>query len=317
MKGSMKRLALLMAAFTIADCGQAEDSSAGAKWTTTVKVVDESNQPVAWADVTIGYYVPAPADQTIASDSTKGKTDTSGFYSASGRTRSTDLFFGAGKEGYYHSHLEHAFHKFKDSDPTKRSPNIALLLKKIKRPIPMYAKRMISQPPIQGAPVGYDLEVGDWVTPHGKGSRTDILFATFLDKRADDDWDYKVVVSFPNPGDGIQPFTISDLERTSSLRSPHEAPEGGYQLEWIKTQSQRPGQPGKYGINDDLNFFFRVRTVLDEYGNVKTANYGKIYGDFLNFQYFFNGTANSRNVEFDPTKNLMEHLQPGEHVELP
>ena len=53
------------------------------------------------------------------------------------------------------------------------------------------------------------------------------------------------------------------------------------------------------------NYFFRVRTVLDEHGNVKSALYGKIYGDFMQFTYYLNPTPNDHNIEFDPPRNLL------------
>ena len=65
------------------------------------------------------------------------------------------------------------------------------------------------------------------------------------------------------------------------------------------------------------NYYFRVRTVLDGNGNVKSALYGKIYGDFMQFNYYLNPTPNDRNVEFDPKKNLMENLGPLESVSEP
>ena len=65
------------------------------------------------------------------------------------------------------------------------------------------------------------------------------------------------------------------------------------------------------------NYYFRVRTKLDENGNVVSARYGKIYGDFMQFSYYFNPTPNDRNVEFDPKQNLMTNLKPDEGVNEP
>ena len=65
------------------------------------------------------------------------------------------------------------------------------------------------------------------------------------------------------------------------------------------------------------NYFFRVRTVLDENGKVKSALYGKIYGDFMHFSYYLNPTPNDRNVEFDPKQNLLKKLTPLEAVTEP
>jgi hypothetical protein len=60
-----------------------------------------------------------------------------------------------------------------------------------------------------------------------------------------------------------------------------------------------------------------VRTVLDEMGNIKSAHYGKIYGDFMQFKYYLNPTPNDRNIEFDPKRNLLKNLKAMEQVREP
>jgi uncharacterized membrane protein YeaQ/YmgE (transglycosylase-associated protein family) len=157
------------------------------------------------------------------------------------------------------------------------------------------------------------------VAPHGKGTHTDILFTAQDNRRAADNFDYNLAVSFPNKGDGIQSFEPSPFRPNegSELRSPHEAPEGGYEPQWVKAQSQRPGEPSQYGLDDKLNFFFRVRTELDEHGNVKSALYGKIYGDFMHFCYYLNPTSNDRSMEFDPSRNLLVGLRGSQIVDAP
>ena len=74
---------------------------------------------------------------------------------------------------------------------------------------------------------------------------------------------------------------------------------------------------GNLGSVDIYNFYFRVRTKLDESGNVVSARYGKIYGDLAQFTYYFNPTPNDRNVEFDLKQNLMTNLKPNEGVSQP
>ena len=69
--------------------------------------------------------------------------------------------------------------------------------------------------------------------------------------------------------------------------------------------------------NPNLNYYFRVRTKVDDGGNIVSAYYGKIYGDFMQFSYYLNPTPNSRNVEFDPKRNLMTHLKFDEGVSAP
>jgi hypothetical protein len=67
---------------------------------------------------------------------------------------------------------------------------------------------------------------------------------------------------------------------------------------------------------------FKSRLRRDEEGNVISANYGKIYGEFeflgseqvkkasVTFLYYFNPTSNDRNIEFGQGKNL---FSPKEH----
>lgn len=62
-------------------------------------------------------------------------------------------------------------------------------------------------------------------------------------------------------------------------------------------------------------YFFRIRTELDEAGKVKSAIYGKIYGDFklvgkkngikgVSFLYYLNPNLNDRNLKWDMQHNL-------------
>jgi len=286
------------------------------EWRATVTVLDEASQPVGGANVEIGYYVKPAAGQTEAAEKIYGVTDTNGVFRASHPdTRSISLGFAITKPGYYPT--TGGYQLGFEYDPAIWNRSSTFLLKRVAKPTPMVAKWVNLGMPVLGKPVGFDLMVGDWVPPYGNGIKTDMIFMANLEKRSEDDWDSRLIVSFPNPGDGIQPFRISALEKDSALRSPHEAFENGYQPQWIKTHSQRPGEPRKYGIDENLNFFFRVRTVLDEKGNVKSANYGKIYGDFMNFRYYFNPEVNSRNVEFDPKQNLLRGLKSTEQVSAP
>jgi hypothetical protein len=197
------------------------------------------------------------------------------------------------------------------------NPTIFVLLKQVLNPIPMYARTVWSGPPVFNEPVGYDLTIGDWVAPHGKGKSADMFFTGKLDKKSDEDYDYELVVSFPNPGEGIQRFEAAYVGQSSGFRSPHLAPESGYQSKLSVKSSRHPGQGAQDEMDPKRNYFVRVRTVLDAMGNVKSAHYGKIYGDFMQFRYYLNPTPNDRNVEFDPKRNLLKGLKSLEEVREP
>lgn len=95
------------------------------------------------------------------------------------------------------------------------------------------------------------------------------------------------------------------------------APPDGYQPELNKERSAHPGQVTKNDSDPNRNYLFRVRTVKDHAGNIVSAHYGKIYGDFMQFTYYLNPTPNDRNIEFDPKQNLLQGLQSFETVSAP
>jgi hypothetical protein len=301
--------ALLLLAAT---CVFAETNADEHEWKATLKVVDENGVPVAGANAGVGFYT------NSTPTSMDGTTDTNGIFTAthSALTDLNQLGFEVDKTGYYTTRMGCLLEP--PYDPAKWNPTETLVLKKVGKPIAMYARRVEQGPPVFNEPVGYDLMVGDWVAPNGKGISTDIIFTGKLDKKDRNDFDYKLTISFPKADDGIQEFAVPDAEKGSGLRSPHEAPVNGYQTNVVKTMSHHPGQGAKDDMNDpNRNYFFRVRTAKDHEGNIVSAHYGKIYGDFMQFTYYLNPTPNDRNIEFDPKQNLLGGLQSFEQVSAP
>ena len=301
----------------------AQTSTTPHTWYVTLKIMDESGNPVAGAKASVGYFVNSqPA-------SSNGLTDTNGIFTASNSAASdlNEFGFEAEKTGYYTTRMGRML--YPPYDPVKWNVIQTLILKKIGKPIAMYAKWVNSEPRAfkkNGQPpitfkksVGYDLMVGDWVDPYGKGINTDIIFTEEFNKKSVFDYDYKFTISFPKPGDGIQEFTVPDAEFGSGLRSPHEAPLDDYQPQLVRENFQHPGQVGKSDYDPNRNYFFRVRTALDHDGNVVSARYGKIYGDpiQMNFRYYLNPTPNDRNIEFDPKQNLLGGLRSFEQATAP
>ncbi len=173
---------------------------------------------------------------------------------------------------------------------------------------------------------GFDLEAADWVAPHGTGKSTDVIFAVNGYYNSRNDNESRLVVTFPNEGDGLIEIG-GNYRKGSKLMSPHVAPEEGYasRKEWSKSRKENPDATAaahtKYLIAEDyeeegVNYLFRVRTILDPQGNVVSAHYGKIYGDFKFFgahedgsfigvdALYFNPTTNDRNLEYKVGENL-------------
>jgi hypothetical protein len=307
----MKHYYCLSVILLMAGCASAQTTTVTYEWKATIRAVDETGNPISEANADIGYYANSKPANAL------GITDTNGMFVASHAVPESlaEVSLQAGKPGYYTSWVKRLLGP--KYDPSQWIFTQTLILKQVGHPIAMYAKWIRKNPPVLNPPIGFDLMVGDWVGPNGKGINTDIIFQGVDYRKSGADYEHTIKVSFPKSGDGIQSYTIPNSEAVSGLRSPHEAPLEGYQPELTKQRSAHPSQPAKNDDDPNHVYIFRVRTVLDEQGNVKGALYGKIYGDFMQFAYYLNPTPNSRNIEFDPKQNMLSGLQPFEQVTAP
>lgn len=267
-------------------------------------VVDDADAPLKDASATLYYSTESDFGNSVETNAT-GLTDSNGVFMASVRPTSGLMAMIVKKDGYYESREGLELGDREDYDPVKWNPTLSFLLKKIIKPIPMYARWVNLGMPVFDQPAGFDLMNGDWIAPYGKGSNSDLYFTAHLIK-TNGESDYTLTVSFPNPGDGIQEFKMpaTRISQGSTLRSSQAAPPNGYSPKWVQYDKRRPGKPIATNRDENRNFYFRIRTVLDKDSNIVSANYGKIYGDFMQFRYFLNPTPNDRNVEFDPRHNL-------------
>jgi hypothetical protein len=306
----MKRLLYaILAVMTIGYYASAQTEPAH-EWKVTLKVVDDDGQPVAGADVSVNYLTTRFV----------GLTDTNGTFTASHIDHSAQLAFHAGKSGYYSCWMQYllGFHY----DPAKWNQTTTLVLKKVGQPIPMYAKNVGTKTPGENEPIGFDLTVGDWVAPYGVGKISDLFFTVQRKITNMREYDAKLTLTFPNKGDGIavaQPPAGMGSDFTTS----RTASDSGYESErsWHYSNAETP--------ESVFGYFIRIRTVLDQNGNVKSALYGKINGDIslyvgtkvpqsgIGFEYCLDPTPNDRNVEFDAKHNLLSGLKSFEEVKSP
>jgi hypothetical protein len=304
-----------------------------------VHVIDENGSPVVGAKSSI-YFVNALQDERR-----DGVTDINGVSSANG-SGTNSFGFIITKHGHYQARVE-GLSKDEDHD-------VEVVLPRILNPVPMYALRNVSLKfPVQSEWIGFDFEAADWVAPYGKGKTIDILFRFrsefkgLVDRiRSQEDmekavkfskemyqaarmewtmdkfrvdygkWDAVMEVSFSVKEEGI--YETSQFLKYSQLKMPHSAPTEGYVPTW-----RYEGRSYKAkAYREDVGYFLRTRVRLDRDGNIASANYAKIMGDFLvatkggqvAFTYYFNPLPNDRNLEFDPKKNLFPKDKPGANV---
>jgi len=267
----------------------------------TLDVVVKNEQGEPLAGVEVRAYFSGP----FASAPDKAKTDVDGRVVLRGNaTLQVSVASGGDGTPWYLSGLG-IIPGGIDSD--KQGWNIkregTLILRKKRNPTPLAVRRIELVPPSLEKPYAYDLEIGDYVQPYGKGKTPDlVLRSVLLRNDGPMDLDYRLDVSFSNLGDGI---ISTEQNLWCTLRSPHYlAPNAQYQNKWIYTRTVKPGGGGETSANPNRCFYLRVRTKLDAAGKIMSANYAKIYGDFPKFVCFYNPTPNDRNLEFDPDKNL-------------
>lgn len=302
----------------------------------TLKVVDELGRPIEGAKGVIGYTEPVKSGWGSKATGKNGLTDASGLFTAEGETESY-VGLGAMKEGYYRT--EGSFRGFKEVTGfiglrkwQPWNPTVELILKEIRNPIALYAAKLNGVPmPELNKFIGFDLVAKDWVVPHGKGTRKDFLFKLEIDNvRSMFEYDATLTLKFSNPGDGLYSF-YDEPDTGSILRSFHHAPKNGYQSHFVVRKKRDKKMMHTPKQRKDQNYYFRVRTDIDEKGIITSALYGKIYGTIgfggigykgvstaqIGFKYYLNPKPNDTNLEFDPKKNLFRDLDVMEKVREP
>lgn len=295
----------------------------------TVKVVDAEGEVVSNALVRVGFNQGGDAmSGKYESLSIEGKSDTNGLFVAQGHTIGM-VGVSVDKDGFYRTStsMQVGAQGRNLGRWQPWNPVVELTLKERIRPVPMFARRVREEFPLDAETVSYDCEKGDFVAPHGRGTTPDLIFhfeGSFQDWKHRDE---NLTISFTNKRDGIQEV-MADRNKGSALLLPHAAPADGYhaRMQFGKSRTARKTQ--RSGIREGQNFIFRVRTELDEEGNIVRANYGKVHGPLefgftsedkwiLIFSSYLNPEPNDQSIEFDPVKNLSKGLSSLEAVREP
>ncbi len=299
----------------------------------TARVVDDAGNPIKKAQVSTTF-VRRHIFTSTKRTQQKRKTGKSGKASAFGRT-SRGVYLSAQKTGFYKTHnscdlIRHAWWHWKPWNPT-----VDLPLRRIGNPVPMCAKRfsdiLLPEASMEEGGVGYDLLVGDWVEPHGKGTVKDMVFSLKRNYVDDGNFDAELRITMSNPGDGFSPISPEEILEGSEQPLPSTAHEEGYVpslvfrkvyhlTEKIVVDTIEP--------NAD-SFFLRVRTQLGPDGKVESAMYGKLVGHpfwwsirrtttaRIDTTSYYVNPDGTRNVEFDPKRNLLQGLDSSESPRKP
>jgi len=290
----------------------------------TLLVVDENGIPIEGAEARLSFMKPKSEGWGGQPYGVTGTTDEKGVFTGIGSTQAY-LVYSARAEGYYSSG-----HKFRDFKGVSGilgfrkwqpwNPTLKVVLKKIKKPIAMYAYYTEwVEIPKNGVFVGYDLKKHDWVSPYGKGIIADFLFRLDKDVRSKQDYDAYLTLNFSDPLDGIQSVLVGK-EQGSAYKLDYEAPKAGYIPELKQHKYLRPNESLPLVFKENTNYYFRIRSN----GDVENALYGKIHGNIefsrfgysngaVRFTYYLNPTEGEQNIEFNPKNNLFKGLKRSLH----
>jgi hypothetical protein len=273
-------------------------ASSGAPINVKLHVVGNDNKAVADASVVMSFLL------SHGRNMSKGITDANGFFEIT-----NDGIFGVSvsvsKQGFYRTGFRAGGHGDK---------NLKLFLRGKKNPIAMYAKNTKILAPVLDSEFGYDLMKGDYVRPYGKGDVSDLVLK--IRHKQKDFWhyDYHLSISFSNPDDGLVPFFVE--HQKSRYKSDYLAPVAGYKNNWEFKRISRRGKADDTNLNKKRNYYLRVRTEVNEDGEIESAYYGKIYGEFPEIMHYLNPESNDRNIEFSGN-SFLKNLADNEQVREP
>lgn len=267
------------------------------------------------------------------------ETDVNGFCTLKGKTNIGRAGCGVDKQGEkYYGAGGRGFHFTKKNLFGVWQPDnlvATIRLQRVEHPIPLFVKNVrpkVASGTFDGtnAVLRYDLVLGDWLPPEGKGERADLEIRTkltideVLQVGKYKDWKktfftFSNTVRFPGEGNGCRAEMTSP---TAGIKL-RNAPEAGYG----KTIVNRFGVKRKI-VGPNVNeaeysdstpnrcYYFRIRSRFDDKGNLVEAYYGKVYGDFnfhgrwdlgfrgVDFLYYLNPKSLDRNLEWDMKTNL-------------
>jgi len=270
----------------------------------TIEVIDDKGVPIENARIKGYFNNPSKHDDTGTHYDVL--TNQSGLYKVLGVGYSfTECTIE--KDGYYTSRY---YLKLKQND--EFANKLTVVLKKIRNPVAMQVRQVEVIFPGLEEYYPFDLDLCDWVEPHGNGKKANIYIYYYRDAKGMFTGEWVLKMKTENPEEG---FRKKDFDTYSKFKTIYQAPEIGYtnMLEFIsETTAKEVLINTKLKKNEYL--IFKVQNST----NSAVYNYGKICQPFLYgpddndrkkfklwLTYYYNPTPGDRNLEFDPKQNLI------------
>ena len=294
-----------------------------------VTVMDNDGVPVANAVVGLGFSVGHIVFAPGKSYDYETRTDSQGKAEICFNGKSSQFGWDVKADGYYRSgphdetlkvevtQIPPMFYTVKMLEHEKVRK--VTLWKKI-NPQPMYSYRLSNafagnpRVPVKCGRYGFDLKLGDWLTPLGKGEVADFYYVRNIEEEAMEDGSVAWLEFDTGCGayfgkqTGCKEFPSTYCANTNAVfksRLP---------FMFVKQDSDDKCIDWRAIAADDEYMVLRTRVKLDLYGNVAEANYSKILGPFRFSRFVktpcvvFNHRVNDPNLESDCRRNMLKQF---------
>ena len=250
-----------------------------------------------------------------------GNSDTNGEIHITFPCKSTMFSYTVGADGFYGCGGGAQFAAVPDGldlRQTQFETNLVVRLKPIGNPVPMCVIEMpvdadkgmrYPNGAISGS-WGFDMKVGDWIAPCGRGNTADFFVEYSKEHFVKDKALDCALVFTNNLHDG---FYIAKCTGTR-FRSDYTANTNAVftkRLDFDSWGKKYKNNLATRLLDDDEYIVIRTRTKCDDNGRIVSAYYAKIYGpigfwgEFTCTGSYFNPNENDPNLEADTKVNLM------------
>ena len=277
----------------------------GAQAKECLRVIDHDGMPVAGARVWGGLQTGDGYNDFIP---IRGTTDTNGEYVIQGKCTNR-IRCDITKNGYYDSEFLVAsygyVHGVKDGKWQPYGTKTEITLKKIINPVSTGFRYIDRKIPAYGEWMGYDLEEADWVSPWGNGKSPDAKIRFTSREVGVFDFGYKMEVSFEHfPFAGAIRRKKNEFSRFPSV---YNAVTNDVYKSVIVFEVDKTGARKRIWdqLANDEYLIFRTRTKVNEKGELVSAHYGRIDGEWKFYELhgmwvrgiYFNVVPNDTNLE--------------------
>ncbi|MBQ6327687.1 MAG: hypothetical protein IJI35_01615 [Kiritimatiellae bacterium] len=277
----------------------------GAEARECLRVIDQDSVPVAGARVWGGLQTGDGYKDFIP---IRGNTNTNGEYVVQGKCTNR-ITCEITKDGYYDSVLELVNYGYRHSlrggkwQPYGNTTEV--VMKKIVNPVAVGIRYVDQKIPTFGQWVGYDFELADWISPFGKGKQSDVMIRFASREVGPFDFGYKMELSFTH-----YPFAgVIRRKNDTFSRFPcaYAATTNDVYKSVIVFEVDRAGTKKRIWnqLENNEYLIFRTRTRVNEKGELTSAHYGRIDGEWKFYELhgmwirgvYFNNIANDTNLE--------------------